>query len=865
MSMTTTGALAPKLVEMGPMAFIECVFIFTTTIGSGRGVARLTNVGSKKWKAWIVSTQLEKLNIHESSTTNGQKSDARPQTTEQPQVLIIGADFPTWLGKSDIVKWLEHYKNTLELQVNMGTTIRKLQYDASEHRWAIEIENENGVSMLRPRHLVQATGLVGHTPVQPSFLGESRFSGLMYHSSQHKSAANIPNLSQKKTFVVEFGTTGHDIAQDLVNHGAKSVTILQRSSTYVVSTDSVQKFVTAPYKSGNRMEDADLIGTSYPYPVFRSLAGGIEQAMTVNDEELLNGLEKAGVALKKGEDGTSFLDHALVSLGRYYIDQGACEMIIDGRIKVCRCEEGIKTFTETGVKLADGTHIDADIVILYTGYQGNSVDVRKVMGDELADKVGGEMFGKLDHEQEFKGFGYAMVKWLGDPPALVYQPPPETIPHKMPHTLLWDFINNYDLAFYTKVATLAEERCRQVLNENGIWTIVTSRAKRPDRLLPKLEKRHQEKNYQTMEDIQNDLIDLSGVRIALYFPSQQREVELLLAKVFTNVNVKRLAGHAGELTLAEKAGVGKIENYRNEFVGYRATHLRVQLGADSLPDDQQEYANSKIEIQIASILMHAWGEAHHDLAYKTFNGALSIDEIRMLDGINGLMRTGEVMLGQLKASMEIRIANETHSFTSHFELGAFVQQYIPHNIENERYRLGSLPWLLHVIQKLNIDSPRALAKALDSWKSDPVNLEKYPVVHSMTGYLFSSSKQRHNTISSPLFLPDLDEKFRDQTEAKQVSDICQILAYACDPEILGQLSLGGRDQQLRNAGYLSIDGPLKVTAKRVGDIKKQVVELWNHLANHELAEARLVLGIGRSRKAEHYWGKQPVRIFTSRL
>ncbi|KAH6871247.1 hypothetical protein B0T10DRAFT_541536 [Thelonectria olida] len=417
-------------------------------------------------------------------------------------------------------------------------------------------------------------------------------------------------------------------------------------------------------------------------------------------------------------------------------------------------------------------------------------------------------------------------------------------------TLLSDFVDNYDLAFYTQVATLAEERCRKVLSESGIPAIITSRAKRPDRLLEKLKNRHKEKNYQTVDDIKKDLVDLSGVRIALYFPSQRREVELLLDQVFANANIKRLAGHTCESTLTEEEG-----QYRNEFAGYRATHLRLELGADRLSEDQQQYATSKIEIQVASLLMHAWSEVNHDLAYKTLNGALSIEEVRMLDGINGLMRTGEVMLGQLKASMETRIANQTRPFASQFEVGTFVQQYAPHDSANENYRVGSLSWLLYVLQQLKIDNSRALGAALDGWKSDQTNLTKYPIVHSIVGYLFETGKQSDDSLSSPLFLQSLNEKFKNKSETEQVSDLCHILAYACDPNTLGRASPGGHDEQLRNAGFLDPENPPKVSEDNVAEIKTSVLALWDRLAKHESVEARLALGIGRSRKAKQYWRK----------
>ena len=42
--------------------------------------------------------------------------------------------------------------------------------------------------------------------------------------------------------------------------------------------------------------------------------------------------------------------------------------------------------------------------------------------------------------------------------------------------------------------------------------------------------------------------------------------------------------------------------------------------------------------------MHAWSEVNHDLGYKPIHGAASHDELRILDGINGIVLTGELFL-----------------------------------------------------------------------------------------------------------------------------------------------------------------------------------------------------------------------------
>ena len=47
-------------------------------------------------------------------------------------------------------------------------------------------------------------------------------------------------------------------------------------------------------------------------------------------------------------------------------DVGACQMIIDGKIKLKQGTE-IERFTEKGLKFADGSELNADIVLFATG------------------------------------------------------------------------------------------------------------------------------------------------------------------------------------------------------------------------------------------------------------------------------------------------------------------------------------------------------------------------------------------------------------------------------------------------------------------------------------------------------------------
>ena len=102
------------------------------------------------------------------------------------------------------------------------------------------------------------------------------------------------------------------------------------------------------------------------------------------------------------------------------------------------------------------------------------------------------------------------------------------------------FVETYkdSLAVHEQVASEAEQRCRSLLEEHNIQAVVTSRAKCPTRLREKLVKRNPELQYHTEADIRSNIPDLSGVRIALYLPSQQEDVIRLLQQMFIPILVK---------------------------------------------------------------------------------------------------------------------------------------------------------------------------------------------------------------------------------------------------------------------------------------------------------------------------------------
>ena len=73
--------------------------------------------------------------------------------------------------------------------------------------------------------------------------------------------------------------------------------------------------------------------------------------------------------------------------GGYYLDAGCAQLIIDGEVGLLQFDQ-IERFVAGGALLKDGSVKPADLVVLATGFVTQQVLVAKLLGDEVAKKVG---------------------------------------------------------------------------------------------------------------------------------------------------------------------------------------------------------------------------------------------------------------------------------------------------------------------------------------------------------------------------------------------------------------------------------------------------------------------------------------------
>ena len=291
--------------------------------------------------------------------------------------------WPTYIPKDKLAAWFEAYVESMELNYWPATELVGGRYDEHEGQWSVLLRQADGTQRkMHPRHIVMATGVSG-IPSLPDIPSLQNFAGKVLHSSQYDDGEAWRG---KDAIVIGTGNSGHDIAQDLHSSGA-NVTLVQRSPTLIVNIEPSAQLPYALYDEGPPLEDCDLITTSMPFSLMRKSHIRFTEAAKSLDQELLDKLQGVGFNLDFGEDGTGWQFKYLTRGGGYYFNVGCSDLIVEGKIRLVQFSD-IAEFVAEGARLHRGDTIAADLIVLATGYKAQEHLVRKLFGDEIADRIG---------------------------------------------------------------------------------------------------------------------------------------------------------------------------------------------------------------------------------------------------------------------------------------------------------------------------------------------------------------------------------------------------------------------------------------------------------------------------------------------
>jgi putative flavoprotein involved in K+ transport len=296
-------------------------------------------------------------------------------------------NWPVFAPKDKIGDWLEMYTKVMELNYWTKSTAKSAKFDEATQQWTLVVDRDGQEVVLHPAQLVFATGMAGKASV-PKFNGMASFRGEQHHSSQHPGPDGYKG---KKVVVVGSNNSAHDICAALYENGV-DVTMIQRSSTHVVRSETLMEigmgdlYSERAVQGGMSTGKADLIFASLPYAILATFEKQTCDKIRAADADFYQRLEAAGFQLDFGADGSGIFPKYLRRGSGYYIDIGASQLIIDGKIKLVAGQ--VEQITPTGLLLSDGRQIAADVIVYATGYGSMNGWIADLCGQEMADKVG---------------------------------------------------------------------------------------------------------------------------------------------------------------------------------------------------------------------------------------------------------------------------------------------------------------------------------------------------------------------------------------------------------------------------------------------------------------------------------------------
>jgi monooxygenase len=341
-----------------------------------------------------------------------------PGIRSDSDMHTLGYRFRPWKQAKAIADGpaiLEYIRDTaaeygVDRLVRYEHRVRRASWSSGEDRWTLKVEigPEARVDRISCRFLFLCTGYYdyanGYTPEWP---GVERFAGPVVHPQKWPEGLDYAG---KRVVVIGSGATAVTLVPAMAEQAAH-VTMLQRSPTYVVAWPAEDKI--ANWLRGHAPERVAYALTRWKNVLRMMYIYGMSRTRP----ERLKRLIASGVRHHLGPDYD--LKHFTPNYNPW--DQRLClvpdadlfRAIREGRASVVT--DRIETFTETGLQLESGEHLDADLIVTATGLvlkimagmdlvvDGRTVDMSKT----LAYK--GMMYSDVPNLAQ--AFGYTNASW----------------------------------------------------------------------------------------------------------------------------------------------------------------------------------------------------------------------------------------------------------------------------------------------------------------------------------------------------------------------------------------------------------------------------------------------------------------------
>ena len=296
-----------------------------------------------------------------------------PGIRSDSDMHTLGYSFKPWDSAKaiadgpSILKYVQEtaQENRIEEKIQFDSKLVSANWDSATSRWLLDVArgDTEQLSQISCNFLYMCAGYYSYDEAHdPKFPSMDAFKGKIVHPQFWPDDLNYEN---KKIVVIGSGATAVTLVPSMAKKAA-SVTMLQRSPTYIISRPSEDWFANGLRK---------ILPNSWAYALTRMRNTRFQEFIYKRTRKNPEKVKKTLLDMVRNELGPDYdVDkHFTPSYNPW--DQRLClvpdsdlfEAIKNGSASVVT--DHIDCFDDSGIKLKSGEHLDADIIITATGLQ----------------------------------------------------------------------------------------------------------------------------------------------------------------------------------------------------------------------------------------------------------------------------------------------------------------------------------------------------------------------------------------------------------------------------------------------------------------------------------------------------------------
>ncbi len=341
-----------------------------------------------------------------------------PGIRSDSDMHTLGFEFKPWKAEKSIADGpsiMQYLRETvaehdLKRHMRFGERVTRADWSTENAVWTVRTQRSDGTQgTFECNYLFMCAGYYSYKAgYLPEFPGREKFRGTIVHPQEWPDDLDYAN---KRVVVIGSGATAVTIVPAMADKAAH-VTMLQRSPTYMVSRPDRDAFANVLRK---------FLPEQVAYNVTRAKNTWRQQMVykrTRTKPDQIKMLLLGGVQLELG---------AKYPIRRHFLprynpwDQRLCLVpnsdffaaIRSGRASMVT--DTIETFTETGVLLASGQHLAADVIVTATGLQLVSLGEAEIFVDgsqvDFAQTRTYKGMSYSDVPNLATSFGYINASW----------------------------------------------------------------------------------------------------------------------------------------------------------------------------------------------------------------------------------------------------------------------------------------------------------------------------------------------------------------------------------------------------------------------------------------------------------------------